>query len=65
MVKILIIETIHHGNGLEISVLAQEDSEYGIDLTIIVKKNKIELINLSKTGLIDFMHEEDFNNLFK
>jgi hypothetical protein len=29
------------------------------------KKNKIELINLSKTGLIDFMHEEDFNSLFK
>ena len=29
------------------------------------KRNKIELINLSKTGLIDFMLKEDFNSLFK
>jgi len=31
----------------------------------LCKRNKIELINLSKTGLIDFMHKEDFNSLFK
>ena len=31
----------------------------------LCKRNKIELINLSKTGLIDFMPKEDFNSLFK
>ena len=28
------------------------------------KKNEIELINLSNKGILDFMHREDFNNLF-
>ena len=50
-----------HGHVSEIFINNPISTKSMLDASI---GNEIELINLSNKGILDFMHREDFNNLF-